>query len=225
MIVVIHSNSVEARARTRSSPMSKQTSVELPDMNAEHGLGKSIVVKRKRGRPAQQKEANLDAEHNVENSSGVERKWSRLGEVLTLEDLLKEDVGWFTIKPPVTIVALSTRRYYYHRCVACGGKKGIQNTEGKYGCIEHPEARINQTYRLRVLIRQGDLNMWVTAFGEVAESILGVSVERFNDDGRKRVAWGVSGMKCNITIEKKQHNIYTNYTLESKKPLGISIEL
>ncbi len=199
--------------------MSKLTSIELPDMNAEHRLGKSIVVKRKWGRPAKQKEANLDAEHNVEKSSGVERKRSRLGEVLTLEDLLKEDVGWFTIKPPVTIVALSTRRYSYHRCVACG-KKGIQNTEGKYGCIEHPEARINQTYRLRVLIRQGDLIMWVTAFGEVAESILGVSVERFNDDGRKRVAWGVSGMKCNITIEKKQQNIYTNYTVESMETAG-----
>ena len=157
-------------------------------------------------------------------SSGVERKWSRLGEVLTLEDLLKVDAGWFTIKPPVTIVALSTRRCSYHRCVTCG-KKGIQNTEVKYGCIEHPEARMNQTYRLRVLIGQGDLNMWVTAFDQVAVSILGVSVERFNalnDDGRKRVAWGVSGMKCNITIEKNQQNIYTNSTVESMETAGYS---
>ena len=197
--------------------MSKQKCVELPEVNAEHGHGTSIVVKRKRGRPAKQKEAKLDAEHVVGKGSGVEGKRSRLGEVLTLEDLLKEEVGWFTIKPPVTIVALSMRRYSYHRCAACG-KKGIQNTEGKYSCIEHPEARVKQIYRLRVLIRQGDLNMWVTAFDEVAESILGVSVERFNaldDDGRKRVAWGVSGMKCNLTIEKKQQNIYTNYTVES----------
>ena len=37
--------------------------------------------------------------------------------------------------------------------------------------------------------------MWVTAFDKVAESILGVSVKTFSvldDDGRKRVAWGVS---------------------------------
>ena len=66
MIVVIHSNSVAARARTWSSTMSKQTSVELPDMDADHGLGKSIVVKRKRDRPAKQNEAKLDAEHDVE---------------------------------------------------------------------------------------------------------------------------------------------------------------
>ena len=147
--------------------MSKQKCVELPEVNAEPGLGTSIVVKRKRGRPTKQKEAKLDAEHIVGKGSGVERKRSRLGGVLTLEDLLKEDVGWFTIKPPVTLVALSMRRYSYHRCVACG-KKGIQNTEGKYGCIEHPEARMNQTYRLRVLIRQADLNMCVTAFDQVA---------------------------------------------------------
>ena len=65
--------------------------------------------------------------------------------------------------------------------------------------------------------------MWVTAFGEVAESILGVSVERFDaldDDGRKRVAGGVSGMKCNITIDKKQLSIYTNYTVESMETAG-----
>ena len=40
--------------------------------------------------------------------------------------------------------------------------------------------------------------MWITAFDEVAESIMGVSVKKFSaldDDGRKRVAWGVSGMK------------------------------
>ena len=37
--------------------------------------------------------------------------------------------------------------------------------------------------------------MWVTAFDKVAESILGISVKKFSpldDDGRNRVAWGVS---------------------------------
>ena len=35
--------------------------------------------------------------------------------------------------------------------------------------------------------------MWVTAFADVAELIMGVSVEEFNafdDAGRKRIAWG-----------------------------------
>ena len=144
------------------------------------------------------------------------KKYSRKEK--TGQQLLRKGVGWFTIKPSVTIVALDGRRYSYHRCVECG-KKGLRDAEGKYGCVEHPEAETKQTYRLRVLLRQGDLNMWVTAFDKVAESILGISVKKFSaldDDGRKRVAWGVSGMKCYMTVEKTQGK-YTNYTIESMK--------
>ena len=57
---------------------------------------------------------------------------------------------------------------------------------------------------------------------KVAESIMGVSVKKFSaldDDGRKRVAWGVSGMKCYMTVEKIQ-GTYTNYTIESIEPAG-----
>ena len=64
--------------------------------------------------------------------------------------------------------------------------------------------------------------MRVTAFDEVADAILGVTVKKFSafdDDGRKRVAGGVSGMKCYMTIEKT-HGVYTNYTVESMEPAG-----
>ena len=64
--------------------------------------------------------------------------------------------------------------------------------------------------------------MWVTAFDEVAEVILGVTVKKFSafdDDGRKRVVGEVSGMKCYMTIEKT-HGVYTNYTVESMEPAG-----
>ena len=64
--------------------------------------------------------------------------------------------------------------------------------------------------------------MWVTAFDEVAEAILGITVKKFSafdDDGRKRVAGGVSGMKWYMTIEKT-HGVYTNYTVESMEPAG-----
>ena len=156
------------------------------------------------------------AELGLEKGSDLERKRIRLGEVLTLQQLLTIGVGWFTIKLSETIVALGRRRYSYHRCVECG-KKGLWDAEGKYSCVDHPEAETKQTYRLRVLLRQGDLNMWVTAFDKVAESILGVSVKKFSaldDDRRKRVAWGVSGMNCYMTVEKTQRP-YTNYTIES----------
>ena len=192
--------------------MSKQPNVGLSNVTAEHSLGKGAVVKRKRGRPKKQTEASsggsegdvltlpeltkrrlsdmCDDLGRLGKSSDVEQKRCRLGEVLTLQELLTEGVGWFTIKPAVTIVALVRRRYSYHHCVHCW-KKGVQNKEGKYCCVDHPEAETEEIYRLRVLLRQGDLNMWVTAFDEVAEAILGVTVKKFSafdDDGRNRVA-------------------------------------
>ena len=91
----------------------------------------------------------------------------------TLEELQK---GWFTIKPAVTIFALCWDRYSYHRCVECR-LRALPNAEGKYGCAQHPAAKTKEIYCLRILLRQDDLNMWVTAFAYVAELIMGVSVE------------------------------------------------
>ena len=47
--------------------------------------------------------------------------------------------------------------------------------------------------------------MWSTAFHDGAESILGVSVEDFeelNDDQRRTVVWPVIGMRYNIDNAK-----------------------
>ena len=65
--------------------------------------------------------------------------------------------------------------------------------------------------------------MWVTAFADVAELITGVSVEEFHafdDAGRKRIAWSVRGMKCNMTIGKTVVEMYTNYTVQSVEFAG-----
>ena len=205
--------------------MSKQTSVELPNVTAENPVGQSVAGKRKRGGPKKATEASLGGREGLcdGKSSDVERKRSRLGQILTLQELLTESVGCFTIKPAVTIVALSRHRYSYHRCVDCW-EKAVQNTEGKYGCSQHPEAETEEIYRLRVLLRQDDLNIWVTAFDEVAEEIVGITVKNFSafdDEGRKRVAWGVRGMKCYMTIGKTV-GVYTNYTVDSMEPAGYS---
>ena len=71
--------------------------------------------------------------------------------------------------------------------------RALPNDGGQYGCAQHPFAKTKEIYRLRILLRQEDLNMWVTAFAHVAELIMGVSVEEFgafDDAGRKRIAWG-----------------------------------
>ena len=220
--------------------MSKQTSIELPNTHAENPVGQSVAVKRKRGRPAKQTTVKLDetietastSEDHCCGKSSAAKRGRRTKPMLTatinakavtLEELQKGDGGWFTIKPAVTIVALCWDRYSYHRCVECR-MRALPNAEGKYGCAKHPAAKTHEIYCLRILLRQDDLNMWVTAFADVAELITGVSVEEFHafdDAGRKRIAWGVRGMKCNMTIGKKTvGEMYTNYTVQSVEFAG-----
>ncbi len=155
-IFTIRSNSVEVRGRPWSHNISKQPNVELPIVTAEHSLGKSTAVKRTRGRPNKQTGASFGrseelpdmcAEHGLGKSSDVERKRTSLAELITLQQLLTKCVGWFTVKPSVKIVALGRRSCSYHRCVECE-KKGLQDAEGKYGCVEHPEAETKETYPL-----------------------------------------------------------------------------
>ena len=65
--------------------------------------------------------------------------------------------------------------------------------------------------------------MWVTGFADVAELIMGVSVKEFHafdNAGRKRIAWGVRGMKCNMAIGKTVGEVYTNYTIKSVEFAG-----
>ena len=212
--------------------MSKQMNVvELPNAHAENPVGKSVAVKRKRGRPAKQTRAKVHetaetastrAEHSCVKSSAAKRGKHTKAMPTTDEELQKEDGGWFTIIPAVTIAALCWDRYFYHRCVDCR-MRAPPNGEGVYGCAHHPVAKKKEIYRLRVLLRQEDRNMWVTAFADVAVLIMGVSVEEFsafNDQGSKRIAWGIRGTKCNMTIAKTVGEMYTNYTVESMQLAG-----
>ena len=88
-------------------------------------------------------------------------------------------------------------------------------------CVQHPDADTKARYCLRIQLKaQYDISMWRTAFHDVAEIILGVSVEEFEalgDEGRKTVVWPVIGMQCNMTIGKTVGAMYTNYTVESVK--------
>ncbi len=101
--------------------------------------------------------------------------------------------------------------------------RALPNAEGGYGCAQHPVTKTEEICRLRILLRQDGLNMWVNAFADVAELLMGVSVEAFgafDDTGRKRIAWGIRGMKCNMTIGKTVGDMYTNYTVKSVEFAG-----
>ena len=65
--------------------------------------------------------------------------------------------------------------------------------KGNMVALNTPAAKTQDIYCLRILLLQDDLNIWVTAFADVAELITGVSVEEFHafdDAGRKRIASG-----------------------------------
>ena len=145
--------------------------------------------------------ASTSAEHSCGKSSAAKRgihtkpMLTTDANAFTLEEFQKEDGGWFTIKPTVTIAALCWDRYSYHSCVECR-IRALPNAEWQYGCAQHPLAKTKEIYRLRILLRQEDLNkknMWVTGFADVADLIMGVSVEHFgafDDAEKKRIAWG-----------------------------------
>ena len=133
---------------------------------------------------------------------------------VTLEELQKGGGGSFAILPPVTIAAVGRHRFAYHSCIVCR-KKTNQNTEG---CAQHPDADIKARYCLRIQLKQDDISMWVTAFANIAESLLGVRVEDFeelDDDQRKTVVFPAIGMQYNMTMRKTVGGMYTNYTVES----------
>ena len=216
IVTAEHSLGKSTAVKRKPGRPKKQTdfgrSEELPDMHAEHGFGKSsesTTVKRKPGRPKKRTEASFDRSeelhdmsvgHSCGKSSAAKRgrhtKPMLMAmtdtKVVTLEELQKGDRGWFVIKPTVTIVALCWDRYSYHCCVKCR-LRALPNAGGKYGCVQHPAAMTKEIYCLRILLGQDDLNMWVTAFADVADLIMGVSVEEFHafdNAGRKRIAWG-----------------------------------
>ena len=130
---------------------------------------------------------------------------------VTLEELQKGGGGSFTILPPVTIAAVGRHRFAYLSCMVCRKKPNPE------GCAQHPDADIKARYCLRIQLKQDDISMWVTAFANIAESILGVSVEDFGaltGDQRRTVVFPAIGMKCNMTM-RKTVGMYTNYTVES----------
>ena len=211
-------------------------------MSSEDNLGNHAVVKRKRTRPGKQTEARFD-ESTTENNLGKRAKvtassseqqrggyneakeviMSSNGDEITLDELHRSpNSGSFTIKPAVTIASVGRHCFAYHSCMVCR-KKTNQNIEGKYGCAQHPDADTKARYCLRIQLKQDDISIWSTAFHDVAESLLGVSVDDFeelNDDGRKTVVFPAIGMQYNMTIGKTVGAMYTNYTIKSVKLPG-----
>ena len=76
-------------------------------------------------------------------------------------------------------------------------------------------------YRLHVLLKQDNAELWVTAFSDIAETIMGMSTDQFNaldKRGQMKAVDRVVGLKLLVDIGKSMRNGYTNYVLNQIFP-------
>ena len=100
--------------------------------------------------------------------------------------------GMFSLTDPVRIESVHWRdNGFYRGCVQCRRKVDTK-------CSLHPDSGSKVYYRLRVLIRQGDVLLWLTAFDEIAANIMGTLASEYGSLdvlGRKKLVDSVVGLR------------------------------
>ena len=85
----------------------------------------------------------------------------------SLDDVSLGFSGIFSLTEPVRIEAVHWRdNGCYRGCVQCRRKVDTK-------CSLHSDSESKVCYRLRVMIRQGVVLLWLTAFDEIAAIIMG----------------------------------------------------
>ena len=91
----------------------------------------------------------------------------------SLDDVSCGFSGLFSLTDPVRIEAVHWRdNGCFWGCVQCRRKVDTK-------CSLHPDSGSKVYYRLRVLIRQGDVLLWLTAFDEIATIIVGTPASEY----------------------------------------------
>ena len=97
----------------------------------------------------------------------------------------------FSLTDPVRIEAVHWRdNRCFGGCVQCWRKVDTK-------CSLHPDSGSKVYYRLRVLIRQGDVLLWLTAFDEIATIIVGTPASEYGSLdvlGRRKLVDSVVGL-------------------------------
>ena len=84
----------------------------------------------------------------------------------------------------------------------------------------HPGSRSKVYYRLRVLIRQGDVLLWLTAFDKIAADILGTPASEYDSldvSGRRKLVDSVVGLHFFINV-KTVKSVFTNFYFAKINP-------
>ena len=125
----------------------------------------------------------------------------------SLDDVSCGFSGLFSLTDPVRIEAVHWRdNGCFWGCVQCRRKVDTK-------CSLHPDSGSKVYYRLRVLIRQGDVLLWLTAFDEIATIIVGTPASEYGSLdvlGRRKLVDSVVGLHFLVNVVKTVKSGFTN---------------
>ena len=122
--------------------------------------------------------------------------------------------GSYIVTGYITVYAIYWRDATYTGC-------RVSSRKVHKHCYLHPDTPTKLFYRLRVLLNQDNAELWVTAFSDIAETIMGMSADKCNAQdkpGQMKAVDRVVGLKCLVDIIKSMINGYTNYVLNQIFP-------
>ena len=123
--------------------------------------------------------------------------------------------GSYTITKPIQLQRVYWREAFYKGCSICSRKITDK-------CPHHPSSSSKTYYRMRVLLKQDGVELWVTAFDETAAVILGTSASKFeclDEAGRMYLADCVLGSQLLVDVVKSVGNGYVNLVLAKIYPV------
>ena len=132
----------------------------------------------------------------------------------SIVDVSTRHCGSNVLTESVMVEALYWRDAIYNGCSLCSRKVNKQ-------CSLRPDTPTKAFYRLRVLLKQYNAELWVTAFSDIAVSIMGMSADQFNSlnkSGQMKAVDSVVGLKFLVDIVKSVRNGYTNYVINQIFP-------
>ena len=127
----------------------------------------------------------------------------------TLADVSTGLSGIYILKDPVRLEGVFWRNPIYRGCLICRRKVDTK-------CSFHPGGQSKVYYRLRALVKQCDVQLWLTAFDEIAVDILGTPASEYDsldESERMKLVDSVVGLKLLVNVFKSVKNGFTNLCL------------
>ena len=94
------------------------------------------------------------------------------------------------------------------------------SAKSRHEVLIHPDSGSKVYYRLRVLIRQGDVLLWLTAFDEIAAIIVGTPASEYGSLdvlGRRKLVDSVVGLHFLVNVKTVKSG-FTNFAFAKINP-------